>query len=582
MRLIFVFALVALVADSSISQNTPIPNRLVLNDQIPCRMDYPETVYLEDIRMTKDWVLENVLKKSGSGARFINEIESKTGKHITFVQTFEDIAVEDALIRLHFNHENKLLLVQKTISPSLTIRGLEGIESHNKDLRLLLIDGEFLVCERKLNTQNDGYDYWYNGELIHHKSGKLYFHGPDTTVHAQVFMINPLNSANVEYGDPYLDKDDADVAEINAERQWVTMPAHFENDTFYLRTQRYRITEVSDPKNPITKSVSDTFSYTRAQFQFEDVNAFYHITEFSKYIESIGVEAQLPDSLNIDAHAFGGTDRSAFTFTSNPLRVEFGEGGVDDAEDGEVVVHEFGHSISHTSSPSTVSGSEREAMEEGIADYLCKTYSLEYSAGDVNDNNVFSWDGHNEYWEGIKTGVSLRYPDHLTGNTNNDRAVWSTPLLCLRDKLGKDVADKLVLEHLTYQSTNTTMPSMANIMLLVDDALNSGENHDDIKNCFAINGILEGVNQPPTDDEKNLVLFNSLNFALGKGNMELLVPGERIKKVVIFNEIGQIQLTVEGVFNKILIESKDYSKGTYFIWAETAKYTESLRFVKLD
>lgn len=551
-----------------------------LSSKLPYSAVKIEGVVLTDKAEMASWIENNIPAWTDCSFDLVHESYSRTGRHVTYVQTLHGIEIEGTALRLHINQANELFLVQKTLCPEFEVLSPLTFDTQLETLIWLATDNGFLLCKKMVNANGD-IEYWNQGRKIFENSGKLFFQGPDTMVHAMVFMLNPLNTAGLEYGSPYVDNDDKDSDALSSERVWVKVPAYFEGDSFTLRTNRYIIAETSDPKYGITSSYADSMVFNRSQHQFEDVNAFYHINAFSDFIESIGFDYLLPDSLEIDAHAFGGADRSAFTFTSKPLRVEFGDGGVDDAEDGEVVVHEFGHSISHTAVPRTVIGSEREAMEEGNADYLMKTYSLEHMSGDINTDKVFSWDGHNEYWPGIKTGVLLRYPEHLTGNTNNDRAIWSTPLLCMRDKLGKEIADFLVLEHLNYQTKNSNMTSMAEIMLLIDEAEFGGTHISEISNCFAVNRILEGINPPPSD-VSNLILFNSLKFALGQENMEILVPGDQIKTVIIFNEIGQIQLKSEGYFSKILLKHQDYSKGTYFIYAETPKYTEFRRFVKVD
>ena len=176
---------------------------------------------------------------------------------------------------------------------------------------------------------------------------KHFFQVPDTQVKAQVFLVNPLNTAERGYGSPYIDSSDLDVPALNAERKWVDMRVEFKNDTFWLKSDRYYIGHVSNPVTPPTFSLTDTFSFTRSQYQFEDVNAYYHVNNMSNHVEQLGFESALPDTLVIDAHAYSGGDFSSFNYGVSPVELEFGEGGVDDAEDGEIVVHEFAHALAH-------------------------------------------------------------------------------------------------------------------------------------------------------------------------------------------------------------------------------------------
>src|SRR6185436_7290649 len=68
-----------------------------------------------------------------------------------------------------------------------------------------------------------------------------------------------------------------------------------------------------------------------------------------------------------------GQDNSFATDTHMELR--FGKGGVDDAEDAEVILHEYGHAIHFSQSPTFYSSTEAGSIGEGFADYWAVTVS---------------------------------------------------------------------------------------------------------------------------------------------------------------------------------------------------------------
>ena len=65
----------------------------------------------------------------------------------------------------------------------------------------------------------------------------------------------------------------------------------------------------------------------------------------------------------------GGADNSYFSPTTKPQRIYFGEGGVDDAEDADVCVHEYAHFISYNAANGSNVGAERNSLDEGFGDY---------------------------------------------------------------------------------------------------------------------------------------------------------------------------------------------------------------------
>ena len=44
-------------------------------------------------------------------------------------------------------------------------------------------------------------------------------------------------------------------------------------------------------------------------------------------------------AIDVDCHGFNGGDNSAFNPGTNPPSIVFGQGGVDDAEDADVIIH---------------------------------------------------------------------------------------------------------------------------------------------------------------------------------------------------------------------------------------------------
>ena len=73
---------------------------------------------------------------------------------------------------------------------------------------------------------------------------------------------------------------------------------------------------------------------------------YYWVTTAQEYLQLLGFGSTLPPvnqrQIELRINQFGG-DNSFFR--EDKANITLGKGGVDDAEDAEVIVHEYGHSV---------------------------------------------------------------------------------------------------------------------------------------------------------------------------------------------------------------------------------------------
>ena len=137
----------------------------------------------------------------------------------------------------------------------------------------------------------------------------------------------------------------------------------------------------------------------RADDRFEALMAYYHITRAQKYIHSLGFSDrnQPPNGINdhsqpVDTDAFG-IDNSFFEPFNHEIR--YGTGGVDDAEDADVILHEYGHALQFAEDPAFLEsgGQDAGALQEGSADYWAAVMSsLSPHTANEDDVCIFDWD----------------------------------------------------------------------------------------------------------------------------------------------------------------------------------------------
>ncbi|MGZ4455847.1 MAG: M36 family metallopeptidase [Nocardioides sp.] len=187
---------------------------------------------------------------------------------------------------------------------------------------------------------------------------------------ASVFEVNPVQSS----GDESL-TDQKDSATAVPLAQYATVALRNLDGSGYLVG---KWANVRTSTGAAAYSPTNTFSYTRDDDRFEQVMAYFWVNQAQEYLQSLGFGSTLPpvnaesQDVRIDQY---GVDNSYSTDKQDFLR--FGKGGVDDAEDAEVVVHEYGHAVHDAQVPGFGSSLDAGSIGEAFGDYLAVTVGLD-------------------------------------------------------------------------------------------------------------------------------------------------------------------------------------------------------------
>jgi hypothetical protein len=218
------------------------------------------------------------------------------------------------------------------------------------------------------------------------------------------------------------------------------------------------------------KAAADTgngFVYTRDQDQFEQTMGYYWITRAQLYIQSLGFGSTLP-AVNkrqqlLRINQFGG-DNSFYREGTGKLTITFGKGGVDDAEDAEVIVHEYGHSVQDNQVPGFGSTPDAGAIGEAFGDYLAVTVSA-HEAPTADEPCVADWDS-TSYTSTTphclrRVDGNKHYPEDLVGEVHADGEIWSRALWDIRTALGPKLADTIIIRAQFGFTPGISMPAAA-------------------------------------------------------------------------------------------------------------------------
>jgi hypothetical protein len=304
----------------------------------------------------------------------------------------------------------------------------------------------------------------------------------------QVFFPNPVASLQDQ---TLTDQKDADYPALQPAYRTVTLTNL--DGSGYLRGDWANI--VSETGSPAF-SASNTFIYTRNQDQFEQVMAYYWVTEAQKYIQSLGFGTGRFRPVNYESQDIRinqwGLDNS-FSWDKKDL-LRFGKGGVDDAEDAEVILHEYGHAIQDSQQTPFGFGASLEAgsIGEGFADYWAVTVS-DVTAPTPDPACVADWDSVS-YTSTVphclrRVDSDLHYPENLRGEVHHDGMIWSRALWDIRNALGHETADTIILES-HFGMRDPTMPQLAANTVATASRLYGAAAAKKVKQAFVARGIL--------------------------------------------------------------------------------------------
>ena len=262
---------------------------------------------------------------------------------------------------------------------------------------------------------------------------------------AQVFFPNPVQSL----GDESLtDQKDANYPALAAAYARKTLT---DLDGSGTLTGAYARVE-SETGTP-ARNRGGGFIYTRDQDQFEQVMGYYWVTQAQRYIQSLGFGSTLPavDKRQqlLRINQFGG-DNAFYRNGTSKLTITLGKGGVDDAEDAEVIVHEYGHSVQDDQVPGFGSTLEAGSIGEAFGDYLAVTVSSAVTGNTFQEPCVADWDS-TSYTAGPshclrRVDGTKHYPQDVRGEVHADGEMWSAALWRARKLIGNTtLTDKVII-----------------------------------------------------------------------------------------------------------------------------------------
>lgn len=242
--------------------------------------------------------------------------------------------------------------------------------------------------------------------------------------------------------------------------------------------------------------VSARLDFSVPQFRagFEEASAYYHVNAAIAYLEQLGYRgSRRLFTRPLDVNARGTRDDNSW-YSPGERTLTFGTGDVDDAEDGETVLHEFGHALQDAICPDFGQSPEAAAMGEGFGDYFAASFFAAKKPLSYRDA-VMTWDG--AHGEGTPPCVrrldsNLTYESFDHGpraDEHENGQIWSATLWDIWKATGRRVADRIIIESHFQLDGFTTFARGARAILDADRNLNRMRHATVLKRIFRRRGI---------------------------------------------------------------------------------------------
>ena len=316
-----------------------------------------------------------------------------------------------------------------------------------------------------------------------------------TTGSGSVFMVNPVQSSGNEN---LTDQNDSDAA-VPASA-YATVQLRNLDGSGYLRGSWVNVQ--SSTGTP-AYSTTNQFFYTRHQDQFEQVMAYFWVNQAQEYLQSLGFGSTLPgivhQSFPVKIDQYGGDNSYE---TDQPYRIRLGKGGVDDAEDAEVIVHEYGHAVHQSQVPGFGASEEAGSIGEAWGDYFAVSVGL---AADqqygwphkAEDACPMDWDSTSYT---AAPHCIRRFDLNLTiadksGEVHHDGQIWSQALWEIRkgyQAMGKSTAtwDRTLVQSQFSYAADTSFSAAAKATYTTALANDGAKAAALVKDRFAARGIV--------------------------------------------------------------------------------------------
>ncbi len=228
---------------------------------------------------------------------------------------------------------------------------------------------------------------------------------------------------------------------------------------------------------------------------FDAAMAYFHIDRMQRYLQGLGFANVVHRSIPVNLHATT-EDNSFYSPTTRALN--FGDGGVDDAQDADVISHEYGHAIQDSQVPGFGVTTEGGTLGEGFGDYWQAAMSANQGNADIFNTCFAEWDTSAVSDDPLPCLRDVDHPWTVDEAVNEcgGREIhcvgqaWANLLWTIRKQLGGATGDRLAVQSQFSYAIESGFRDASLALLFADRQLNGGANRAFLQNLLVARGFL--------------------------------------------------------------------------------------------
>lgn len=450
------------------------------------------------------------IKSDLSDLKFVNKSYGYDTSHIKYQQIYQNIPVLHGITSIHINSDFKIVMIKNNHHPDIdldtqaiigggitkdkaidiTHTGLNDSRLRKESTANLVIfpieDRFYLTWEVNIALKNplEGcliYVDIRHGEII--KKRDVFKRKSNGK--GRIFMPNPVVSLkNIKL-----------TPENIPEEAYTTVTLKDLDGSGFLRG------EYVDTENTPNRAYETSllFYYKRGDSRFCEVMVYYHIDTCQRYIQELGFKNICDKQIKVNACA----DGVGSFFDSFTKAITYGSIITPDAEDGDIIIHEYAHAIMDDQVSSLDLTEQGSAIEQGFGDFLATCYFSEEGNG-FNREAMGDWNGIDRELGCIRRVDNQKYyPEDFRGvlTSDSDGEIWSAALWDVYLTLGgnskekdnrlkaRDRSIKLVLESNFFLTPLSEFIDAAEAIITANKHLYKGKDDEKIRGAFIKRGF---------------------------------------------------------------------------------------------